>query len=123
VNELDTRRERAARNQSLFREINERIDELGELWANDKSGQYVCECLDTTCTELVSGLCRDEYHEIRRDPTEFVVLPGHERLEVEEVLSSAPGWLVVRTLGTGREVAERFAAEGRKRTPDDRHVG
>jgi hypothetical protein len=120
--ELDDQQVHAARNQGLFREINERIDELGELWASDQTGQYVCECLDTACTEVVRGLSRDEYQQIRCDPTEFVVLPGHERLQVEDVVHRTPRWLVVRKIGTGSEVAERLAAEARRGARSNPHA-
>lgn len=105
---LNDRRERAARNQSLFREINERIDELSEAWS-DEDRPYLCECLDTSCTEILKGLTHDDYRQVRHDRTEFVVLPGHERLDVEEVVDRQPRWLVVRKIGAGVRVAQQFA--------------
>lgn len=47
---LETRRERAGRNQSLFREVNERIDDL----AMGGKIEFICECDDAECAELVS---------------------------------------------------------------------
>jgi hypothetical protein len=120
--ERDDRRALAALSQGLFREINERIDELGELWAGDQTGQYVCECLETTCTEIVRGLSRDEYHQIRCEASEFVVLPGHERLDVEEVVDRHPRWLVVRKIGTGAEVADHLPADAHNRARERQHV-
>jgi hypothetical protein len=107
--ELDRRRERAARNQGLFREVNERIDELNAQIGNgDAIPQYVCECLDTECVEQIA-IPHDEYRRIRRHPTEFIVIPGHELLEVEEVVHREERWLVVRKLGAGAKVAAEAA--------------
>jgi hypothetical protein len=91
--DLDERR-------ALFREVNDRIHELREQWGSDQTAQYVCECPDANCTELIRGLTRDEYRQIRLDPAEFVVAPGHERLEVEEVVDRNQRWVVVRKRGT-----------------------
>ena len=111
--DLDLQRERAARNQGLFREVNDQIDKLnGKLGAEGTvpSGSlYLCECLDTNCTEAIH-LTHDEYRRVRRDPTEFIVIPGHLDDQVEEIVETRPGWLVVRKLGTGAAVAEELVA-------------
>jgi hypothetical protein len=56
---------RAARNQSMFREVNERIEELASRWDYDRDGQYVCECLDTSCVAVLNGLTHDIYRQVR----------------------------------------------------------
>ena len=111
--DLDAQRVRAAHNQSLFREVNERIDELVEQWVGDDSEQYVCECLNPMCAEVLHGLSREEYRKIRCDPREFVVLVGHEQLDVEAIVETDPRerWLIVRKIGVGAKVAEQIAAE------------
>jgi hypothetical protein len=103
--DLDERRARAALTQALFREVNDRIHELGEQFAGE-TAQYVCECPEVNCTELIRGLTRDEYRQIRLDPAEFVVAPGHERLDVEEVVDRNRRWLVVRKLGTPAQTSD-----------------
>ena len=47
---------------------------------------------------------------MRRDPTEFIVFPGHLDDQVEEIVETRPGWLVLRKLGTGAAVAEELVA-------------
>jgi hypothetical protein len=42
--DLDARRLRAAKNQSLFRDVNERIVELSEKFEAKGMLRYVCEC-------------------------------------------------------------------------------
>jgi hypothetical protein len=46
--ELDARREPAAKNQSMFREVNERI---GQLSGSATLPTFVCECTDETCDQ------------------------------------------------------------------------
>lgn len=42
----------AAHNQSLFREVNERLQELADTFSEEAGGTvFVCECADTGCTE------------------------------------------------------------------------
>ena len=99
--ELDERRARAAKNQSLFREVNERIEELrpSSLFA-----EFICECLDEACTEQVS-LSVEEYETVRSDPNQFFVLPGHQVAAVEDVVATTDRYLVVSKLGAGKRVA------------------
>lgn len=109
--DTDLQRERAARNQSLFRLVNERIEDVnGESGADDEVRDYVCECLDTSCAERLP-IPRDEYQRIRRNPAEFVLVPGHEQPEVEEVVDRNDRWVVVRKVGAGAKVATDLARE------------
>jgi hypothetical protein len=43
TSDIEVRRERAARNQALFREVNERIEELS---TPSYSRGFICECQD-----------------------------------------------------------------------------
>jgi hypothetical protein len=95
-------RERAARNQSLFREVNERIEDLS---TSASFVEFVCECAYSDCTQRIN-VTLEEYEEIRGDSNRFFVLPGHEMLEVEAVVDSAEDrYLVVSKLGGGAAVA------------------
>ncbi len=83
--------ERLARNQGLFREINERINEIsGE---NDKI-EFLCECSDTACIETVE-LRISVYQEVRANPIHFVIKPGHEIEAIERVIAEDGGYAVV----------------------------
>jgi hypothetical protein len=108
---LDERRVRAAKNQALFREVNERIEELGLVWS---PVTFVCECLDTACSEAVS-LTRDEYESVRREPGEFMVLPGHLDPRVEQVARRSDRYWVVRKLGSGYAEAVHLDPRGSQR--------
>jgi hypothetical protein len=64
----------------------------------------MCECLDLGCAEMIP-LSHLEYEQLRQEPNRFVVVPGHENAEVEEVTARNSRYLVVRKLGVGGEVA------------------
>ncbi len=106
---LDLQRQRAARNQAVCRDVNDRIDELNEqLGSDDALPQYICECLDVSCGERIA-IPHHDYLRIRRNPVEFVVVPGHEDLQVEQVIDRETSWLIVRKLGVGAKVAAELA--------------
>jgi hypothetical protein len=105
----DLQQERAARNQALFRMVNEHIEEVNRhLGADDEVREYVCECLDTSCADRLS-IPHGEYQRIRRNPAQFVLAPGHEQPQVEEVVDRTDHWVVVRKLGAGAKVAIELA--------------
>jgi hypothetical protein len=79
---MSTHLERRARNQILFREVNERLREV--LDESVGATEFLCECSARDCTETVA-LQLSEYEEIRSNPNRFLVSPGHELLEIERV--------------------------------------
>jgi hypothetical protein len=91
VSELDVRRVRAAKNQSLFRDVNERIEDLASSAA---VSAFICECMDDTCDSNVS-LTVEEYEMIRCDGNRFFVVPGHEVPEIEETVEAHDRYVVV----------------------------
>jgi hypothetical protein len=96
---------RAAQNQSLFREVNERIEDLNEQFATiTPMGDWICECANEQCFEPIS-LTVSEYEAIRAHPARFPVLPGHEVPDVETVVEAHERYLVVEKVGPARETA------------------
>jgi hypothetical protein len=102
--QLDLQRERAAKNQSLFREVNERIEDRAD---TATFIEFICECADRNCSELVS-LTREEYEEIRAASNTFLLIAGHSVPEVEEMVEATDRYVVVAKVGAGRAVAERL---------------
>ncbi len=102
---MSERERRAGENESVFRSVNDRIDELA-----DRLGlatQFVCECERIDCLERFEMEVVD-YERVRAHDRRFVVKPGHERPEFERVVDEGPGWLVVQKTGeAGEEAAER----------------
>lgn len=89
--------ERLARNQVLFREVNERLREV----LDESTGptEFVCECSSADCTDTVP-LDLAEYERIRANSNRFLVAPGHELLETERVVwESDRYFLVEKVLG------------------------
>jgi hypothetical protein len=92
----DERRERIARNESRFRDLNEALmtSVHGRVSrGSDRSG-FVCECALSECLQVVS-LPLAKYEEIRRDARHFLVAPGHELPDAEQVIERGDGFLVV----------------------------
>ena len=99
---------RAARNQALFRAIN---DELGGTRGVNERNELriACECADVDCVETID-IDVEEYKDIRRDPTHFAVLAGHVYPEVERIIAERPAYVVVEKVGEAARVAT--AADG-----------
>ena len=95
--------ERLAKNEILFRQVNERLDDMATSWS--KTTDYLCECSDTSCVEIVE-LTNDEYERVRSRATLFVVVPGHERPEIEKVVEANEGFLFVEKVVAVEEIIE-----------------
>jgi hypothetical protein len=92
---------RRARNEVLFREINERLHDLnGSLGTNE----WLCECSDLECVGRVD-LTEAEYEDVRRHGAHFVLLAGHERLDTERVVARHQGYVVAEKTGIAAELA------------------
>lgn len=83
-----------ARNETLFREVNERIKRVNEHLATEDEADFICECGDDECTQPVS-LTIVEYEEVRSDGTHFAVVPGHVVPDVERVVARNARFAVV----------------------------
>jgi hypothetical protein len=120
--ELDARRVRAARNQSLLREVNERIEHLAvgqpasmfEEMRLAREIDLACECMDETCTDRVT-MTIGEYEAVRSHSNAFFVKPRHDVAEVEDVVREEPHYVVVSKIGAGARVAERLDPRQRRR--------
>lgn len=74
---MDARELRLAKNESLFRSVNERIEEAAaSSGIDDHLFEFFCECSNTDCNLLVP-MTLSEYEQVRADPTQFIVAPGH----------------------------------------------
>jgi hypothetical protein len=98
--------QRAARNESLFREVNENIARLEESHGGAAEPVFLCECANADCTEHVA-VPADVYDRVRERPRRFIILPGHEDPRVEEVVETHPQYLIVVKTGAAGDVAEQ----------------
>jgi hypothetical protein len=98
-------RVRAARNQAAFREVNERLQELGgKFQAIAGSTVFACECADLSCAEQID-MTLEEYEAIRSDPNQFFVLAAHVVPDVEHTVREGEGFVVVSKIGEGAAIA------------------
>jgi hypothetical protein len=99
--------ERAARNEALFREVNEQAQRLGRDWEQPgETPLFICECADDACTERIA-IPAEIYARVRENPRQFLIRPGHEHAELERVVATTADYLIVEKTGTAGNVAER----------------
>ena len=103
---------RAAMNQTLFRELNERVKKINR---DARLVDFFCECVDPDCSNRVR-LTLDEYEALRRVPTHFVVARGHDVRALEHVYKHEEGrYAIVEKLGVGKHIAAHFNPRTRER--------
>lgn len=103
----DEQARRIGENQALYRQVNERIEELNEsLGSFSGVFEIMCECGDLGCTEMVS-VPHDLYEHVRKSSARFITKPGHEIVDVEHVVERHEAFVVVeKDPGPARRVAE-----------------
>lgn len=101
---MTDREERIARNEALFREVNERINQVPPNGGPEAPIEFLCECGDASCTETIV-LTRPEYEHVRASPTDFAVLEGHVASEVERVVAENERFLTVRKHEEAADIA------------------
>jgi hypothetical protein len=95
------RTRRIGENEGTFRKVNELIRPLDRDWMT-----ILCECGQKSCAEqLVIG--RVLYRRVRQDPTLFILRPGHEAADVEEVVLRQDDefWIVRKEPGLPAAIA------------------
>src|ERR687886_1835948 len=115
---MQPRLERTARNESLFREVNDRIEELSEnveaqgIAPEGGLIEFHCECGRNDCTERVR-MTVAEYEPVRADNDRFAIVPGHETHEMEAVVEENERFVVVDKLP---EAERLVGADGQPRS-------
>ena len=107
--ELQGREARAAKNESRFREINERIERANEGFPFAFTvDTWICECTNETCAKRLQ-LSVEEYEDIRSDGTCFLVAPSkrHVCRDIESVNKRCDRYWVVKKNGQAGKLAER----------------
>ena len=109
MSDLHVRLARQARNEALFRDVNERIAQLGEsaqAWSPDGAVEFLCECGEEGgCGERVRVPVH-VYDRVRGQDDRFVVKPGHETPELERAVDWTNEYVIVdKIAAVEREVA------------------
>lgn len=113
-----SRDDRAAKNESLFREHNEsvKMDNAVHHRVNPALAEWICECAAETCAVPVQ-MTVAEYESVRTNATHFLVAPGeaHITADIERVVKRAERYWVVEKVGRAAEVSRKFDPRSRQR--------
>jgi hypothetical protein len=96
----------AAATQCVVREVNEEIRRLSQSWDDSMTWVMICECGDQQCFETIA-LTLTAYEAVRRFPTHFVVVPGHQLAGLDRAIEEQDDYLVIEKIGVGAATAIR----------------
>jgi hypothetical protein len=112
------RGDRAARNEALFRRVNERLEDVDEAFQVVRDdAEFVCECASLDCAELIP-LTLPDYEAVRRVPTQFVIKPGHLLPDDERIVERHGQYLIVEKVGHAGERARQLDPRSDEKPPD-----
>jgi hypothetical protein len=102
---------RVGHNEALFRQVNEQVEEVNDAFSNlTNAFAIVCECGDSGCIEQIK-VPPAMYERTREDSTHFIVKPGHQAEDVEDVIETQDDYVIVeKSPPAAREIAEETDA-------------
>ena len=102
---------RSAKNESIFRAVNEQIRTISEGFSVADEGDpvsFVCECSKPDCVAAVWATL-GEYLAVRARPDQFLILAEHLDPDQERIVTRTDRFAVVEKLGLAGELAEEDA--------------
>ncbi|MEO8289887.1 MAG: hypothetical protein ABI649_02690 [Gaiellaceae bacterium] len=103
----DRHQAKAARNQTLMREVNERIEFV--LKATDNA-DFICECADLRCNARLE-LTIAEYEAVRTSSSiRFPIKPGHDIPDLEQVVERNSRFVVVQKISEAAASSRKLAS-------------
>lgn len=105
-----------AKTESIFREVNERVSEVGARGEPLAVFQHgICECGNAGCAETIS-ITAAEYERLRSHSTWFAITPSdaHFFPEVERIVEKNERFWVVEKLDHAADVARKLDPRSRK---------
>ena len=102
-------KDRFARNEAIFREVNERVYDVKD--SETRMTNFLCECGNLDCIEEVL-LTDAEYMKIRSNPATFAVVPGHALEDVETIIEETDRFQVVEKHPREAAIAEATDPNG-----------
>jgi len=97
---------RAARNEAIFRKLNERRKGTYHESSDGKAiGEFICECSEATCAGHIH-VPLAVYEAVRANPRRFFVKIGHED-DGEYTVEHREGYLIVEKKGEAGRIAAR----------------
>jgi hypothetical protein len=105
------REERVALNEVLFRDLNERVEQIVTTLASERPNELeiFCECGTGDCVAKLT-LSLADYEGVRAHPERFIVAPDHDTPNVEKVFEKRARYWIV-------EKHEEEATPGRELDP------
>jgi aerobic-type carbon monoxide dehydrogenase small subunit (CoxS/CutS family) len=105
---MDERARRIGLNEAVFRQVNERIEQLADSFGlTSEKLVLICECGNASCTSRIE-MDHQDYEALRSDAATFAVVKGHEIRDVEEIVKRHQAYDVVRKrAGGAKQVAEQ----------------
>lgn len=103
---IDERERRVIRNETIFREVNERIEDVSRDVPPSDLVEFLCECGEEACVERIE-LNRDEYERLRRVAEHFAIKPDHEHPDFERIVRRGERFAVIEKMGRSADIAER----------------
>lgn len=109
---MDAREKRLALNEAMFREINDRLESRILVFTGEGEPHLtvLCECANPDCTERLT-LMPDEYAQVRSDARQFVIAPGHEYIDIEEIVTVTDRYEIVRKTGAAGNLADQISRD------------
>jgi hypothetical protein len=98
--------ERAARNEEIFREVNERIEEGARKHGVETALPFHCECGRASCLGTIE-IRPPQYELVARERFSFVLIPGHEDAAIERVVEHHQEFVIVEKIGEARAQIDR----------------
>ena len=93
---MSERERRQGLNEAVFRQVNERINDVHEAFELDPQKLHLmCECGDPACAERLE-VPLEEYEDVRSDATTFLLNPEHIEPDVEKIVRERAGYSIVR---------------------------
>jgi hypothetical protein len=106
--------DRAARNEEIFRGVNERIEEGAEQHGVEAPLPFHCECGRASCLGTIE-IPPPEYERVARERYRFVLIPGDEDAAIEHVVERRHAFVVVEKVGEARNQIDRDHPQQRHR--------
>jgi hypothetical protein len=109
------REERIARNEALFRDLNERLKEITETLTPEDDAtvlELFCECGSVDCMEKIR-VPLEHYEGVRATPERFLIAPDHDIPEVEDVIDRPGPYWVVEKHEEEAQIARAMDPRGR----------
>ena len=87
--------ERIAHNEARFRAVNEGLRaHLARLPTEPQIAPFICECAVASCAATIE-LSLARYESVRAHSRRFLVLPGHEIPDAEDVIERGDDYVLV----------------------------